>query len=157
MGKNVTAGNTPVPVSGSICGLLELSSVMLTAAVRMPVEEGVRVTVMLQPPPAGTDVPQLLVSAKSPLFGPVTLIDVIVRVASLMFVRIDSCGALVIPKVWLPKLRLRGTSAGAMEILAIKTSLLPPLAGCKGFMVGKSIEVVFPVTYAFPELSTAMP
>src|ERR1017187_325664 len=73
-GANVR-DDTPVPLSGSICGLTGASSVMLTAAVLVPVEEGVKVTVMLQLPPAGMDVPQLLVSAKSPLFGPVTLIE----------------------------------------------------------------------------------
>jgi hypothetical protein len=61
---------------------------MLTAAVLVPVAEGVKVTVMLQVPLGGTDVPQLSFSAKSPLFGPVTLIDVIVSVSSPLLVRL---------------------------------------------------------------------
>jgi hypothetical protein len=95
---------------------------MLTAAVRVPVAEGVKVTVILQLPPTGTGVPQLSVSEKSLLFGPVILIDVIVRAASLVLVRVDTCGALVIPTVWLPKLRLSGASAGPLVILAKKAS-----------------------------------
>ena len=45
---------------------------MVTAAFRVPVAVGVKVTLMWQLPNGGTDVPQLFVSAKSPLFGPVT-------------------------------------------------------------------------------------
>ena len=74
VGENVTAGDTPTPVSDSVCGLTGALSVMLTAAVLVPVEEGVKVTVMLQLLPAGTDVPQLLVWAKLPLaLMPVTV------------------------------------------------------------------------------------
>jgi hypothetical protein len=62
----------------SDCGLPGALSLMLTAAVRLPVEEGLQVTVMLQLPPAGTDVPQLFVSAKFLGLAPVTLTDVIV-------------------------------------------------------------------------------
>jgi hypothetical protein len=52
--------------------------VLLTAAFRLPVAVGVKVTVMLQAPLGGTDAPQLSFSTKSVLFSPVTLIDVIV-------------------------------------------------------------------------------
>lgn len=72
VGENVTAGNTPTPVNGSDCGLLGALSVMVTAAFLVPVAVGVKVTLIWQLPYAGTDVPQLLVWAKSPLFGPVT-------------------------------------------------------------------------------------
>src|ERR1022692_4166471 len=88
---------------------------MLTAAVRVPVEEGVKVTVMLQLPPTGRDVPQLLVWTKSLLFDPVTSIDATVRAALVAF-RVDPCEALAIPTVWLPKLRSGGASEGSMDL-----------------------------------------
>src|SRR5258708_2875575 len=50
VGENVTAGNTPAPVSGSDCGLLGALSVTLTTAVRVPVAEGLKIRVMLQLP-----------------------------------------------------------------------------------------------------------
>ena len=81
VGESVTAGDTPTPVNGSACGLLGALSVTLTVPVRVPVAEGLNVTVILQLPLGGTDV-QLLVWAKSLLFGPLTLIDVIVSVSS---------------------------------------------------------------------------
>jgi hypothetical protein len=40
---------------------------MLTAPVRVPVAVGVKVTLMVQEAPAATELPQVLVSAKSPL------------------------------------------------------------------------------------------
>src|ERR1017187_2325423 len=132
---------------------------MLTAAVRVPVADGVKATMMVQVPPAGRDVPQLLVWAKSLLLGPVMLNDVIVRVALVVLISVDPCEALVIATVWLPKLRSGGSSVtdGKPAILATKASATPPLAGCNGFIVGKSVDPVDPVTYALPELSTAMP
>ena len=42
-------------------------------------------------------------------------------------------------------------------IFATNASLPPALLTCIGDTVGKSVESVLPVMYAFPELSTAMP
>ena len=44
-----------------------------------------------------------------------------------------------------------------MALIFDKASGLPPLAGWNGFLVGKSVELVLPVTYALPALSTAIP
>jgi hypothetical protein len=44
---------------------------MLTEAVRLPLAEGVNVTLIVQFPPAATELPQLLVCEKSPAFVPV--------------------------------------------------------------------------------------
>jgi hypothetical protein len=43
-----------------------------TEAVRVPLAEGVKVTLMVQLAPAATELPQVLVWAKSPAFVPVT-------------------------------------------------------------------------------------
>ena len=53
---------------------------MLTTALRSPIAAGVKVTKMVQLPPDGTDVPQVLVSAKSPLLAPVMPMKVMVKV-----------------------------------------------------------------------------
>lgn len=47
-------------------------SVSATAALKEPAAAGVKVTVMVQLPPAATLEPQLLVWAKSPGFAPAT-------------------------------------------------------------------------------------
>jgi hypothetical protein len=91
LGENITAGNTPAPVSGSDCGLPGALSAMLTAAVFVPVIEGVKVTLMLQLPPAGTDVPQVFVSVKLPRLVPVTLMDVMVSVPLPVLVKAETC------------------------------------------------------------------
>jgi len=73
--------------------------VMLTAAVRVPVAEGLKVTVMLQLLRAATDVPQLFVSAKSPVLAPVTPMDLIISVTLPVFFKVETRLALVVPTV----------------------------------------------------------
>ena len=51
----------------TVCGLVEASSVIVMAPVRGPVAVGVNFTLMVHLPMAGTLVPQVLVSVKSPL------------------------------------------------------------------------------------------
>ena len=62
---------TPIPVKLIACGLSAALSVIVTCPVRAPATVGVKATEMLQLPLGGTEVPQLLFSAKSPLFSPV--------------------------------------------------------------------------------------
>jgi len=57
----------PVPVSDTVCGLLEALSVMVRVPVRVPVAVGVKVTLTVQLVLTARLVPQLLVCAKSPL------------------------------------------------------------------------------------------
>ena len=69
VGENCTCARpvTPVPVSETRCGLPAALSVMASNWVSFDSTVGVKVTLIVQvPPPAGTVVPQLLVSAKSP-------------------------------------------------------------------------------------------
>src|SRR5574337_489332 len=60
----------PVPESDTPCGLLTASSSIVSPPVRAPVDVGVKVTLMLHEAPTLRTVgrvPQVLVSAKSPL------------------------------------------------------------------------------------------
>ena len=56
-----------MPVRLMVCGDPAALSAMLTAPVRVPVAVGVNVTLMVQEAPAATELPQVSVSAKSPL------------------------------------------------------------------------------------------
>jgi hypothetical protein len=59
----LTAGAVPVPERLTVCGLPAALSEMLTDAVRVPVAVGLNVTLIVQLPPAATELPQVLVSA----------------------------------------------------------------------------------------------
>jgi hypothetical protein len=61
-----TACCTPVPVSGTVCGLLLALSVMVRVPVRLPIAVGVKVTLMVQLAAAAHDVPHAFPSVKSP-------------------------------------------------------------------------------------------
>ena len=61
-------GDTPVPDKDELAGLVAKLPAMLSAPVRKPVADGVKVTWTTQLPPAGSDAPQLVDrTAKSPL------------------------------------------------------------------------------------------
>src|SRR5260370_354279 len=79
--------------------MLYRSSVMFRVPVRVPEAVGVKVTLMLQLAPAATELPQVLVSAKSPLA------EMLVRLSEALpvFESVTDCAALVVPTVWLAK------------------------------------------------------
>lgn len=101
-GVSVTpaAGGVPVPVSVTVCGLLESLSAMLSVADSLFVVDGVNVTLIVQLPPdarvAGA-VPQVSVSAKSAGFVPVKLMVMPVRVLLVASVSVTGCDGLVVP------------------------------------------------------------
>ena len=57
----VAAVSAPFPERLTVCGLPRALSVMLTEAVRLPLAEGVKVTLIVQLAPAATELPQVLV------------------------------------------------------------------------------------------------
>lgn len=58
------------------CGLPPPSSAMLTAAERVPIAEGLNLTVIVHPAPAAMLVPQVLTCEKSPELDPMIVIAV---------------------------------------------------------------------------------
>ena len=72
LGEMLTAGAVPVPVRLTVWGLPVALSVRVTAALRVPLAAGVKVTLIVQLAPAATELPQLLVCAKSLGFAPVS-------------------------------------------------------------------------------------
>jgi hypothetical protein len=61
VGERLTKAVVPVPKKLTVCGLPLALSVMLTEAVRLPLAEGVKVTLMVQLALAATELPQVLV------------------------------------------------------------------------------------------------
>ena len=66
-GERLAAGAVPVPLRVIVWGLLGELSVIVIDPVRLPPPVGVKVTLIVQPEPAATLDPQVLVCAKSPL------------------------------------------------------------------------------------------
>src|SRR5438128_2680724 len=100
---------------------------MRSAPRLLPAAAGVKVTLIAQLAPAATVFPQVLVWAKSPFA--VTL----VRLSAVppVLVSATACAALVVPTVWLPKLRLDGdklTTAGVFPTPVRLTLCGLPLA-----------------------------
>jgi hypothetical protein len=92
----------PLPVNVTFCGepLPELVTVRLPFLV--PEALGENVTEIEQFAPAPSDEPQLLVCPKSPA----AVIDEIVTAALPVFDNVTACCGLVVPTIWLPKVRL---------------------------------------------------
>ena len=74
VGERLTRAAVPVPVPErlTVCGLPLALSVMLSEAVRLPLAEGVNLTLIVQLAPAATLDPQFLLCAKSLGFVPVS-------------------------------------------------------------------------------------
>ena len=69
---------------------------MLTAAVRVPVAVGLKVTLIVQLAPAATELPQVFVWAKSPALVPVTEMPLIVSAALPVLLNVTVCAELVV-------------------------------------------------------------
>jgi hypothetical protein len=114
----LTAGAVPTPVTAALCGLPGALSAIDTLACRVPAALGVNVTLIAQLVPWASDVPQLLVCAKSVLLVPVIVIEVMLKAAFPELLRVRILAELVVPRGWLPKLRLVGErpTAGAIPV-----------------------------------------
>jgi hypothetical protein len=86
---------TPVPLTGTICGLPMALSITSIVAVREPVVLGVNVTLMLQLAPPATLFPQLFVCAKSVESAPLTIIPFNSSARLPVLVSVITCAALV--------------------------------------------------------------
>jgi hypothetical protein len=77
-------------------------------AVRAPLADGAKVTLMVQLAPEATELPQVLDWAKSPAFVPVTDTLEIVKAALPELLTVTAWAALAVERDWLPNVRLRG-------------------------------------------------
>jgi hypothetical protein len=98
LAERLTVGGvaTPVPVSETVCGLPVASSVIVTAATRLPAAVGLNVTLIVQLAPPATLAPHVFVSEKSPAFVPVIAMLVIDNGPPLLL-SVTVCAALVLP------------------------------------------------------------
>jgi hypothetical protein len=95
-----TDPSMPVPIKLTACGLPAVAlSAILTAAVRLPEAEGVKVTVMVQLRLAPSELPQVLPvrGEKSPLLVPVTETTILFKLTLPVFVSVMTCGVLGVP------------------------------------------------------------
>ena len=126
----VPAVCVPVPERLTVCGLPLALSVMLSEAVRLPLAEGVNFTLIVQLAPAATELPHVLVCAKSLALVPVSARLVMFKAALPVLVSVTVWAVLVVLIVWFPKARLPGamlaTGAGGGSIPPV----LPPQATC---------------------------
>jgi hypothetical protein len=88
LGETLADATPPVPESPTVCGLPLALSAMLTEAARLPLAEGVNVTLTVQFPPPATELPQLLLCAKSLTFVPVNPRLAMVNAALPLFVSV---------------------------------------------------------------------
>ena len=99
-GKGTVAADNltwvPTPVRWMVCGLPPPLSAMETVAVRIPMALGLKVRVIVQVFPAATEVPQLLLSRKSALFVPPTVMPVMLKAVAPKFVKVAEL-TLVVP------------------------------------------------------------
>lgn len=99
-GDNFAAGAVPVPVSPTVCSLLAvppLLSVIVSAPLRLPVAAGAKVTLIAQLAPGATEVPQVLVSAKSAALVPFTAIPPMLSVPAPVFESVIVSAGLLVP------------------------------------------------------------
>jgi hypothetical protein len=100
VGLSVTAGAVPVPLKETVWGLPLALSLIETLAVRLPVAEGLKVTLMVQLLPTARVLGltgQVLVWAKSPLLVPVIPMLLMVSAAFPLLVRVTLWAPLVVP------------------------------------------------------------
>lgn len=97
-----SSAGSPVPVSVTVCGLawLVALSEIVKVPVRVPVAEGVNVTLMTQFAPAATLPPQSSVSAKSEAFVPrITRLEIVSGALLPLVLNVVPCVALGVPMV----------------------------------------------------------
>src|SRR6266478_4795821 len=126
-----------MPLSVNVCGLFEASSVIVTEPVRLKGAVGAKVTLIVHGSPAPSEVPQVSVSAKSPLAEMPEMFSGVFR----SLVKVVTCAALVLPTARLAKLRLACDKEATGMIFTTKASEEPPKAGWNALEVnGKSTE-----------------
>jgi hypothetical protein len=98
----------------------------VTAAVRVPVAAGLKVTLMVQLAPAATLDPQLFVSAKSLELAPESAMLLRLKSAFPELVKVTTWAAVAVPTAWLAKARLVGERLVVGELAAPLKFAPPP-------------------------------
>jgi hypothetical protein len=123
VGERLAAGTAPVPVRLTVWGLPAELSATLSNAERLPLAVGVKVMLNVQLDPAGSEVPQLLVWAKSLGLVPVIVTPEMLRAPVPALFNVAVPATLVVPTGWLPRKRLAGARPAAGTVPATPTPL----------------------------------
>ena len=117
MEDKLTVAAVPVPERLTVWGLPLALSATLSVAAKAPRAEGVKVTPMVQLPPAATELPQVLVWAKLLALVPESAMLVMLKAALPELVSVIACAALlVVPTDWFPKDRVPGERLTVDEV-----------------------------------------
>src|SRR5271157_5953949 len=116
LGDRLTVAEVPVPLRLRDCGLPLALSVKLTEADRLPVAVGSNVTLTVQLAPAATELPQVLVCAKSPALAPESAMPERLKAAVPPLVRVAVSVPLLVFTDWLPNERLLGDRLAVAEV-----------------------------------------
>jgi len=104
-GETLTRGLLVEPVRLMDVGPLMALSARFMVAVRVPTAVGMNVTLIVHVPLAATELPQVLVTAKSPGFVPVVVMPVIDKLVLPVLVKVTDCALLATPTPVLVKER----------------------------------------------------
>jgi hypothetical protein len=118
------AVETPVPVSDEVCGEPDALSATLSVAVAVPADVGAKTMEMVHFAPAASELPQVVVSLKTPASAPDRVMPVIAKAALPVFMRVAVCAALLLPVATEPKVSVAGVSVAAG---AVTTAVPEPL------------------------------
>ena len=146
-GERLTAAAVPVPERLTVWGLPAELSATLSNAVRLPLAAGVKVMLNVQVDPAGSELPQLLVWAKSPGLAPVIVTLEMLRAPVPALSKVAVPAPLVVPTGRLPRARLPGERPAAGVAPATPTPsrltlLRPPQPPVEMLSVAKRVPVV---------------
>jgi hypothetical protein len=167
--ESETAGATPVPERVTACGLFAALSLIESVAVRLPVAEGVNVTLIAQLL-LGVTVAPVQVSvflAKSLAFVPPIVAVEMLRFAVPLLVTVSPWPALVVPTSSLVKLKLepesetagaipvpeRDTACGLFAALSLIESVAVRIPVAEGVNVTLIAQVLLGVTVAPVQVS----
>jgi len=116
----------PIPVRLTVCGLFAALSLIESVAARLPVAEGVKVTLTAQVPSGITVAPEQVSAlfAKSLAFVPPIVTVDVVRLTVPVLVTVSVWVALVVLRGWLPKLKPGADKLTRGGLLIVKVS--PP-------------------------------
>ena len=111
-----------MPFSATVWGLFEASSVTVIDPVLIKGAVGAKVILIVHVSPAASEVPQVSVSAKSPLAEMLAMFSGVF----LSFVKVVICAALLLPTARLANVRLPCDNEATGMTFATKASVTPP-------------------------------
>jgi len=122
----------PAPLSVTLCGEPAALSATESVALKLAADAGVKVTETVQLAPAASELPQVLVWAKSAAPAPVIAMLVIARAALPVLVSVAVCAALAVPAVDV-NVRDGGVSeaTGAISTAVVTVTVFVPVADVK--------------------------